>query len=241
MATDKVSERRPRQPAPAQPRPPPCLRPRRPPPLCCPEPRRRRATRVAPPPRLQAGQTALMLAAGNGKLDCLEYLIANKGAKVNATNIVSAAPPAAHPSPFRPSARPPPSDTTCPPAAAAHPRVCGRPRVSARQVDGAAPRGLQGPRALRRHEALLKAGADARLKTQVSDSAEGRGGRRPYPRGRLRRNKAERGGADQRLWCGRGAHRNRRAPPSPHTFAPLPSPSAVRQDAVEHGKEVWRG
>ena len=43
-----------------------------------------------------------MYAAIFGKLDCLELLIA-KGAKLDATDIVSAAPP---------------SDTTCPPAAA---------------------------------------------------------------------------------------------------------------------------
>ena len=83
--------------------------------------------------------TALMWAAAWGKLDCLEYLIA-KGAKLDATDGVSAAPPAAPPQ--LPSApRPPPPGTTCPPAAAAHPRVCGRPRVSTGQEDGAALRG----------------------------------------------------------------------------------------------------
>ena len=46
--------------------------------------------------------TALMWAARDGKLDCLELLIA-KGAKLDATTNVSAAPPAAPPSPLRPS------------------------------------------------------------------------------------------------------------------------------------------
>ena len=46
---------------------------------------------AAPP---QYGITALMNAARYGKLGCLDHLIA-KGAKLEATNQVSAAPPAA--------------------------------------------------------------------------------------------------------------------------------------------------
>ena len=58
----------------------------------------------------QYGYTALVKAAVYGKLDCLEHLI-TKGSNLEATDNVSAAPPAA-PSPLRSSAlrprRPPP-------------------------------------------------------------------------------------------------------------------------------------
>ena len=46
-----------------------------------------------------------MLAAGWGKLDCLEYLVA-KGAKLDARNKVRAGPPAAPSGPLRPSPSP---------------------------------------------------------------------------------------------------------------------------------------
>ena len=110
-----------------------------------------------------------------GHLDCLELLVA-KGAKLDATdNYVSAAPPAAPPSSppslalrlQTPPARPPPPLT----------RVCAAAPAS-RQYKGTALRKA----ACNGHapcvEALLKAGADARLKNKVRDGAEGRGGRR---------------------------------------------------------------
>ena len=86
---------------------PPAAAPQPPPP-----PRRRRSPRVAPPPLTargaaavppQFGMTALILAAGHGKRDCLELLVA-KGAKLDARdNIVSATPPARPPGALRPS------------------------------------------------------------------------------------------------------------------------------------------
>ena len=86
-ATDGVSAAQPAAPSPLRPRPPPSppaapAAPPSPPPLtaCC--------AAAAPP---QNGYTALIWAAGYGKLDCLEHLI-TKGANLEATNNVSAAP-----------------------------------------------------------------------------------------------------------------------------------------------------
>ena len=111
-ATDSVSAAPPAAPSPLR-------RPRRPPP----SPPVAPAVHALPsPPQLTAcmcgaaasplqdGHMALMHAAINGKLDCLEHLIA-KGANLEATNEVSAALPAAlcplntldhHPRPRRP-------------------------------------------------------------------------------------------------------------------------------------------
>ena len=121
-----------------------------------------------------------MYAAQQGKLDCLKFLIA-KGAKLDATDGVSAAPPAAPqraspPLALRlqtPPARPPPPLTrVC--AAAAASRQTKRTALHNAAYSGEAPC----------VEALLKAGADARLKDKVSDGAEGRGGRRKRGLGR---------------------------------------------------------
>ena len=114
-----------RVPPPCTPRPLPCVAPRSPPPLTpC-------GAATAPP---QDGGTALMFAADSilwgsehdhGKLGCLEHLIAN-GAELEATDKVSAAPPAAsgplalhrrRPPPLLPRPSPPPL-TACGAAAA---------------------------------------------------------------------------------------------------------------------------
>ena len=154
-----------------------------------------------------------MYAAVNGKLDCLEHLVA-KGAKLDATSNVSAAPPAAPSSPLAPlalrlqtpPARPPPP---------LHPRVCGRRRVSAGQEDGAAPRGLQRPRALRR------------------GAAQGGGRRAPQGQGaRWRRGPRREGvrglGGEGRGWGlgGRGPCVGA-APPLRAARSPPPAPSAA--------------
>ena len=143
-----------------------------------------------------------MWAACHGKLDCLEFLIA-KGAKLDVTSNVSAALPAdPHPPPplalrlQAPPARPPPPLTrVC--AAAPASRQYGNTALHLAAYWGRAPC----------VEALLKAGADARLKTKVRDGAEGRGGRR------------------KGAWGG-GALRRRRAAP-PRRPQPPPSPSAA--------------
>jgi len=126
-----------------------------------------------------------MFAAEQGKLDCLELLIA-KGANLDATDRVSAAPPAASPSPpaplalrlQTPPARPPPP-LTCVCAAAPASRQEKRTALHLAALHRAAFDG-HAPCV----EALLKAGADARLKDTVSDGAEGRGGRRKGAWGR---------------------------------------------------------
>ena len=79
---------------------------------------------------------ALMHAAINGKLDCLEHLIA-KGANLEAKDDVSAAPPARPQPPSAP--RPPPSPPAapcCPALAAAAHRVWRRRRASAGRLHG---------------------------------------------------------------------------------------------------------
>ena len=99
-ATDKVSAAPPAAPpAPSAPRRSRPLLPRYSPLLltAC-------GAAAAPP---QDGFTALMHAAQEGELDCLELLIA-KGAKLEASSNVSAAPPA-NPSPLSPLSGPPPS------------------------------------------------------------------------------------------------------------------------------------
>ena len=113
-----------------------------------------------------------MWAACHGKLDCLEFLIA-KGAKLDVTSNVSAAPPAAPhcPPPLAlrlqaPPARPPPPLTRVRAAAPAS-RQRKMTALHKAACNGHAPC----------VEALLKAGADARVKDEVSDGAEGRGGR----------------------------------------------------------------
>ena len=110
-------------------------------------------------------ESALMKAAEAGNLDCLEHLV-TKRAKLEATNKVSAAPPAA-PQPAPPLALclrhhlPPPIVRVC--AAAAASRQSQRTALHSAADNGHAPC----------VEALLKAGADARLKNDVSDGAEG--------------------------------------------------------------------
>ena len=101
-----------------------------------------------------------MEAAHHANLDCLNHLI-DKGAKLEATDSVSATPQAA------PS--PPPS----PPAATVHPRVGGRRRVSA-QVKQTALHYAVAQDHVSCVKSLLKAGADVSLKirTQVSDGAD---------------------------------------------------------------------
>ena len=102
--------------------------------------RRRRAS-------AQDGWTALMCAVRAGEVDCLELLI-TKGANLEATNNVSAAPPAAPQPPPRLARR-----LQTPPARLPPPlnRVCvARRRTSAAKENGVAPRGLQRPRSLRR-------------------------------------------------------------------------------------------
>ena len=147
-ATNNVSAARPAAPpdpfAPRSPPSPPATpaapHPRRSPPTTT-------ACAVTAAPS-QAGNTALMLAAGNGKLDCLELLIA-KGADLNALSKVRLF---IYLSP-RALLRcgegcgglggrmcAPQAPATRPPAAAAHPRV-GPSRLGAGRVYSAALRG----------------------------------------------------------------------------------------------------
>ena len=133
-ATDSVSAAPPAAPSPLR-------RPRRPPP----SPPVAPAVHALPsPPQLTAcmcgaaasplqdGHMALMHAAINGKLDCLEHLIA-KGANLEAKDEVSAVPPR-QPPPAPSAPRPPPSPPAAPAAPpsppAAH-RVWRRRRASA--------------------------------------------------------------------------------------------------------------
>ena len=148
-----------------------------------------------------------MHAAANGNLDCVEHLVA-KGAKLDATSNVSAAPPARPPSPLGPS----------PSAFRHHLPACRRRFI---RVCAAAAASRQAKWTALHHaaydghapcvEALLKAGADARLKDEVRDGAEGRGGRRKGAWGR-----------------GAGATEDVSAAPPAAPSSPLrPSPSAL--------------
>ena len=94
-ATDSVSAALPAAPSRLRPRPPSSLKSSPPAAPAAPRPHRAAAHRVWPRRRASAqwGNMALMKAAGNGKLDCLEHLIA-KGAKLNAPNNVRRGPAA---------------------------------------------------------------------------------------------------------------------------------------------------
>ena len=125
---------------------------------------------------------------------------------------MSAAPPAAPQAPPRPALR-----LQTPPARLPPPltRVCAAAPASRQYKETALQKA-----AYRGHapcvEALLKAGADARLKDEVRDGAEGRGGRR----------KGVWGARGEGGLGGGGALRRRRAAP-PRRPQPPPSPSAA--------------
>ena len=174
-ATDKVSAAPPAAPTRLRPRPSPSppaapAAPPSPPPLtvCC--------AAAAPP---QGGDTALIKAAYWGKLDCLEHLI-TKGAKLEATDKVSAAPPAA-PTRLRP--RPPPSPPAAPAAPPSSPPLtaCGAATAPPQEGDTALTGATLGGN-LDCLEHLIAKGANLEATTMVSDAQPAaRGPLRPSP------------------------------------------------------------